>query len=170
MYLTSANSRLITQAELRLSTLLREGTTLRCSLIEYEFLILVSKHPTVFFTDHKLIIFFEHKNQTQTIFQLILVKFPNMHIVWTAGKSLALTDTISRNTPTEFLSQKTTFQIPQNKKLFLAKDETSTTLQCKYAVYTDVDQSQLNNLQPFPLYLDCQNIHYEIDLFGKSKI
>ena len=36
------------------------------------------------------------------------------------------------------------------------------------AVKTDIDQSQINNLQHFPLYLDCQNNHYEIDLLGTS--
>ena len=33
---------------------------------------------------------------------------------------------------------------------------------------TDVDQSQINNLHYFPLYLDCQNNHYEVDLLEKS--
>ena len=33
---------------------------------------------------------------------------------------------------------------------------------------TDIEQSQINNLQHFPLYLDCQNNHYEVDLLGTS--
>ena len=59
MNLISANSRLFTQAELRLrlSTLMRECTALIYTLTEYEFLILASKHPTVLITDHKPIIF-----------------------------------------------------------------------------------------------------------------
>ena len=57
MNLISANSRLFTQAEVRLSTLMRECTALIYTLTEYEFLILGSKHPTVLFTDHKQIIF-----------------------------------------------------------------------------------------------------------------
>ena len=28
----------------------------------------------------------------------------------------------------------------------------------------------MNNLQDFPLYLDCQNNHYEVDLLGKSTL
>ena len=32
--------------------------------------------------------------------------FPNLHIVWTAGKNLALPDTLSRNTPPELLTRK----------------------------------------------------------------
>ena len=57
MNLISAKSRLFTQAELRLSTLMRECTAIVNTLTEYEFLILGSKHPTVLFTDHKPIIF-----------------------------------------------------------------------------------------------------------------
>ena len=65
MNLISANSRLFTQAELRLSTLMRECTAIIYTLTEYEFLILGSKHPTVLFTDHKPIIFSLHKNLIQ---------------------------------------------------------------------------------------------------------
>ena len=31
-----------------------------------------------------------------------------------------------------------------------------------------VAQLQINNLQHFPLYLDFQNNHYEVDLLGNS--
>ena len=57
MNLISANSGLFTQADIRLSTLMRECTAIIHTLREYEFLILGSKHPTVLFTDHKPIIF-----------------------------------------------------------------------------------------------------------------
>ena len=57
MNLISANSRLFTQAELRLSTFMRECKAITYTLTEYEFLILGSKHSTVLFTDHKPIIF-----------------------------------------------------------------------------------------------------------------
>ena len=172
MNLISANSRLFTQAQLRLSTVMRECTAIIYTLTEYEFLILRSKHPTVLFTDHKLIIFLftqkSNPNHRVYRFQLTLMKFPNLHIVWTAGKNLALPDTLSRNTPLELLTQKNTVEIPQNIKIYLAKIEISPRLECKYAVKTDIDQSQTNNLQHFPLYLDCQNNHYEVDLLGSS--
>ena len=96
------------------------------------------------------------------------MKFPNLHIVWTAGKNVALPDTLSRTTPLELPTQKTTVEIPQKIKFYLAKDEISPRLECKYAVKTDIAQSQINNLQHFPLYLDCQNNHYEVDLLGTS--
>ena len=172
MNLISANSRLFTQAELRLSTLMRECTAIIYTLTEYEFLILGSKHPTVLFTDQKPIIFLftqkSNPNHRVYRFQLILMKFPNFHIVWTAGKNLALPDTLSRNSPPELLTRKTTVEIPKNIKFYLAKDKTSPRLECKYALKTDIDQSKINNVQHFPLYLDCQNNHYEVDLLGRS--
>ena len=168
----SANSRQFTQAELRLSTLMREFTAIIYTLTEYEILILGSKHPTLLFADDKPIIFLftqkSNPNYRVYRFQLILMKFPNLHIVWTAEKNLALPDTLSRNTPSELLTRKTTIEIPQNMKFFRAKYETSPRLQSKNAVKTDVDQSQINILQHFPLYLDFQNNHYENDLLGKS--
>ena len=82
------------------------------------------------------------------------MKFPNLLIILTAGKNLALPDTLSRNTPPELLTRKATVEIQQNSKFYFAKTETSPRLECKYAVKTDIDQSQINNLQYFPLYLD----------------
>ena len=155
MNLISANSRLLTQAELRLSTRMREYTAIIHILTEYEFLILGPKHPTVLFTDHKPIIFLftqkSNPNHRVYRFQLILRKFPNLHIVWTAGKNLALPDTLTRNTLPELLTRKKTVEIQQNIKFYLAKNETSPRLECKYAVKTDIEQSQINNLQHFPL-------------------
>ena len=96
------------------------------------------------------------------------MKFPILHIVWTAGKNLALPDTLSKNTPPELLTRKTTVELPQSIKFYLAKDETSPRLECKYAVKTDIKKSQINHLQHFPLYLDCQNNYYEVDLLSTS--
>ena len=172
MNLISANFRLFTQAELRLSTLMRECTAIIHTLTESEFLILASKHSTVLFKDHKPIIFLftqkSNPNHRVYRFQLILMKLPILHIVWTAGKNLALPDTLSSNTPPELLTRKTTVEIPQNLKFYLAKDETSPRLEYKYAVKTDIEQSQINNLQHFSLYLDCQNNHYEVYLLATS--
>ena len=113
--LISSYSRLFTQAELRLSTLMRECTAINYTLTEYEFLILGSKHPTFLFTDHNPIIFLftQKSNPKHRVFrfQIILMKFPNLHIVWTAGKNLALPDSLSKNTPFELLTRKTTVEI-----------------------------------------------------------
>ena len=172
MNLISANSRLFTKAELRLSTLMRECTAIIRTLKENEFLILGSKHPIVLFTDHKSIkfIFTQKSNPNHRVyrFQLSLTKFPILQVVWTAGKNLALPDTLNRNKPTELVKRKTKVEIPQNIKFYLAKDETSPRLECKQAVKIDIEQSQINHLQNFPIYLGCQNNHYEDDLLSTS--
>ena len=99
MNLVSANSRLLTQAQLRLCTLMSECTAIRYTLTEYEFLILGSKHPTVLNTDHKPItlLFKQISNLNHRVyrFQLILLKFPNLHIVWSSENNLALPDMLS---------------------------------------------------------------------------
>ena len=134
---------------------MRDCTAIIYTLTEYGFLILGSKHPTFLFTDHKPIkfLFTKKSNPNHRVyrFQLILMKFLNLHIVWIAGKNLALPDTLSRNAPPELLIRKTTVEITQNIKFYLAKNETSPRLECKHAVKTDLDQSQINNLQHFPL-------------------
>ena len=85
MNLISANSRLFTQAELRISTLMKECTAIIYTLTEYGFLILGSKHPTVLFTDHKPIIFLftqkSNPNHRAYRFQLIIINFPTLHVV-----------------------------------------------------------------------------------------
>ena len=76
---------------MRLSTLIREYSAITLALTEYEFLLTGSKHPIVLFTDHKPIIYhFFQKNKPNHRayrFQLILMKFPNLHIIRTEGKT-----------------------------------------------------------------------------------
>ena len=64
MRLVSANSRLFTPIEMRLSTLIRECSAIIFALTEYEFLLTGSNHPIILFTDHKPIIYlFTQKNK-----------------------------------------------------------------------------------------------------------
>ena len=64
MELVSAKSRIFSTTELRLSTILRECSATIFALSEYEFLIQRSKHPIIFYTDHKPILFlFTQKNK-----------------------------------------------------------------------------------------------------------
>ena len=90
MNLISANSRLFTKAEFRPSTFMRECTAIFYTLTEYEFSNLGSKQPTISFTDQKAIIylFSQKSNPNHNVyrFQLVLMKFPNLQVVWTAGK------------------------------------------------------------------------------------
>ena len=127
MNLISANSRLFTQVELRLSTLMRDCTAIIYTLTEYEFLILGSNilQFCLQTINHKPIIFlFTQKsnlNHRVYRFQLVLMKFPNLHIVCTAKTNLALPDTLSRNTPPELLTQKTTGETPRKNNSILQK-------------------------------------------------
>ena len=84
------------------------------------------------------------------------MKFPNLQKIWTALKNPVLLDTLSRNTPLELFTRKTTVEIPENKKFFLAKDEKSPRLEFENAVQIDSDTKQINILEHFLLYLDCQ--------------
>ena len=99
------------------------------------FFYLDQNNQLFFFTDNNTIIFlFTQKlnsNHRVYRFQIILRKFPNLHIVWTSGNNLALPDALSRNTTPESLTRKTIVQLPQNFKYFLAKDETLLRLECK---------------------------------------
>ena len=64
MELVSANSRLFSTTELRLSTILRECSAIIYAISEYEFLIQGSKQPIILYTDHKPISFlFTQKNK-----------------------------------------------------------------------------------------------------------
>ena len=100
MKFISVNSRSFTEAEIRLSTFMRECTAMIYTLTEFKFLTLGSKHPTILITDHKFLFFLltQKSNPNHSIyrFQLIVMKFPKSHKVWTAEKNLALPDTLSR--------------------------------------------------------------------------
>ena len=78
---------------------MRESTAIIYTLTEDDFVILGSKHLTVYFTDQKPINFLFTKkfnpNHRVYRFQLISIKFRKLHIVWTEGKTLALPYTLS---------------------------------------------------------------------------
>ena len=80
--LISANSRLITSIEMRLSTLIRECSAITFALAEYELTLTGSKHPIVLFSDHKPIIYLFTQNNKPKYrvyrFQLIILNFPNL--------------------------------------------------------------------------------------------
>ena len=145
MDMISANSSLFSVHELRLSMILRECSAIYYALLEYEFLILGSKHPVILFTDHKPIIYlFTQKskpNHRILKLQLVLMKFPNLHIVWTEGKNLSLPDLISRSitphhpTTTRTEPNKEFHDLPPNLRFFwkspTAADGTWMFLPCK---------------------------------------
>ena len=127
MRLVSANSRLFTPIEMRLSTLIRECSAIIFALTEYEFLLTGSNQPIALFTDHKPIIYlFTQKskpNHRVYRLQLILIKFPSLHIIWTEGKNLALPDFLSRTIDEENFTKSCdiTVEIPEKINFFLQK-------------------------------------------------
>ena len=137
MKLVSANSRLFTPIEMRLSTLIRECSAIIFARKEYEFLLTGSNHPIVLFTDHRLIIYlFTQKNKPNhrvDRFQLILMKFPNLHNIWIEGKNLALPDLLSITVDKGHLTKTrdVTVEIPENIKFFFAKTPFANNLECK---------------------------------------
>ena len=56
------------------------------------------------------------------------MKFPKLFIVWTAGKNLALPDTLSQNTPPDLLTSKTTVEIQKKNSVFPCKRQNITTI------------------------------------------
>ena len=128
MNLPSANSRLFTPIEMRLSTLIRECSAIIFALTEYEFFLRGSKHPIILFSDHKPIMYlFTQKNKPNHRvyrFQLILMKFPNLHIIWTEEKNLALPDLLSRTINEEQFTKTRdiTVEIPENIKFYFCQN------------------------------------------------
>ena len=88
---------------------MREFTAIIYTLTEFELLVLGSYPPTVLFTYHKPIIILctqkSNPNHRVYRFQINLIKFPNLHINWMAGRNLGLPDTLSRNTPPELITR-----------------------------------------------------------------
>ena len=65
--LVTANSRLISTTELRLSTIL-ECSAIIYAHSEYEFLIQGCTHPVILYTDHKPILFLITRNNNSCIY------------------------------------------------------------------------------------------------------
>ena len=148
MRLVSANSRLFTPKEMQLSTLIRECSAIIVALTGYEFLLTGSNHPIVLFTDHKPIIYlFTQKNKPNHRvyrFQLILMKFPNLHIIWTEGKNLVLPDLLSRTTDEEHFTKTRdiTVELPENINFFFAKTLFANNLECQYSICNNTNDEK----------------------------
>ena len=169
MRLISANSRLFTPIEMRLSTLIRECSAIIFALTEYEFLLTGSNHPIILFTDHKPIIYlFTQKNKPNHRvyrFQLILMKFPNLHIIWTEGKNLALPDLLSRTIDEEHFTKTRdiTVEIPENIKFFFAKSPFANNLECKYSICNNTNNDNKDTTH-YPVLANIHNNYFEINI------
>ena len=77
-------------------------------------------------------------------------KIQNLNTVIRQIKSCFI-DTRSKNAPQDLVKRKTTCEIHQNTKNFLAYDERSPRLECKYAFKVYFDNKQIIHLEFFPL-------------------
>ena len=168
MNLISANSRLFTPIEMRLSTIIRECSAIIFALTEYEFLLTRSKHPILLFSDYKPIIYlFTQKNKPNHRvyrFQLILMKFPNLHFIWTEGKNLALPDLLSRAINEEQFTKTRdiTVEIPENIKFYFAKTPFGNNIECPNSTcYNNVEKTDQTH---YPFLANIHNNFFEINI------
>ena len=139
MELVLANSRLFSATEFRLSTILRECSAIIYAISEYEFYMLGSKHPIILYIDHKpILVLFTQKNKPKHRvykFNLILMKFPNLHIVWTEGKKFSLPDLLSQSltTTTQDEYRLRTVEMSDSIKFCMTQSHNTQPIQCYYA-------------------------------------
>ena len=92
-------------------------------------------------------------------FQLILVKIPNLHIVWTEKKNLSIPDLLSRSltTTTQDEHRLKTVEIPESIKFFMTHNQNTKPMQCHYAV-----SKEYNN--PVSTNTTVESPHFSINL------
>ena len=169
--LVSANSRLFTPIEIRLSTLIRECSAIIFALTEYEFLLTGSNHPIVLFKDHKPFIYlFTQKNKpNHRVYrlQLILMKFTNLQIIWTQGKNLALSDLLSRTIDEENFTKTRDriVEIPENINFFLAKTPFTNNLECKYSICNNTNDENTEKTH-YPVLANIHNNYFSYCTFS----
>ena len=99
--IASFNSRVLDNAEQKMSTLHRELCGIVYALQTYEHYIIRSPFPIYLYCDHKPILhLWGRKGQLSHRFfknQVIITKFYNLRIIWTPGSNLAFPDILSRN-------------------------------------------------------------------------
>ena len=96
------------------------------------------------------------------------MKFPNLHIIWTEGKNLALPDLLSRTIDEEHFTKTRdiTVEIPENIKFFFAKTPFANNLECKYSICNNTDEGNKEKTR----YPVLANIHNNYFKFGKNYI
>ena len=71
------------------------------------------------------------------------MKFPNLHIIWTEGKNLALPDLLSRTINEEHFTKTRdiTVEVPENFKFYFAKTRFGNNIECQYSIcYNNVEK------------------------------
>ena len=93
------------------------------------------------------------------------MKFPNLHIILTEGKNLALPDLLSGTIDEEHFTKTRdiTVQIPENIKLFLAKTPFTNNLECKYSICNSTNDENTEKTH-YAVLANIHNNYFEINI------
>ena len=93
------------------------------------------------------------------------MKFPNLHIIWTECKNLALPDLLSRTIDEEHFtkSRDTTVEIPDNIKFFFTKTPFANNLECKYSICYNTNQENSDKTR-YPALANIHKNYFEINI------
>ena len=93
------------------------------------------------------------------------MKFPNLHIIWTEGKNLALHDLLSRTIDEEHFTKTRdiTVEIPENIKFFFAKTPFTNNLECRYSICNNTDEDNKEKTD-YPVLANIHNNYFEINI------
>ena len=93
------------------------------------------------------------------------MKFPNLHIIWTEGKNLALPDLLSRTIDEEHFTKTRaiTVEIPENIKFFFAKTPFTNNLECKYSICNNTNDENTEKTHCLVL-TNMHNNYFEINI------
>ena len=93
------------------------------------------------------------------------MKFPNLNIIWTEGKNLALADLLSRTKDEEHFTKTRdiTVEIRENIKFFFAITPFANNLECKYSICNNTDEDNKEKTH-YPVLANIHNNYFEINI------
>ena len=97
------------------------------------------------------------------------MKFPNLHIIWTEGKNLALPDLLSRTIDREHFTKTRdiTVEIPESIKFFFAKTPFANKLEGKYSICNNTNDENTKRTHD-PILANIHNNYFEINIDKKK--
>ena len=93
------------------------------------------------------------------------MKFPNLHIIWTEEKNLALPDLLSRTLDEERFTKTRdiTAEIPKNIIFFLAISPFTNNLECKYSISNNTNDEN-TEITHYPVLANIHNNYFELNI------
>ena len=92
------------------------------------------------------------------------MKIPNLNIIWTEGKNLALPDLLSRAINEEQFTKNRdiTVEIPENIKFYFAKTPFGNNIEYQYSIcYNNIEKTDQTH---YPLLANIHNNFFEINI------